>query len=379
MTDLDRLAALLIDERDALLGEWRRRVRRLPSAKSLDTPTLNDHIPTLLGEIALAMSSRDEDPTQAGVESSPPAHGLQRLEDGFDIEEVVAEYSMLRGCILEMAEARDIPMRGSPVRILNRVLDDAIGMAVKSFAEYQALEVQRRRSEHLAFIAHDLRTPLGAITLATRILEARLSASNPDPDALKMVRILRRNTEQLDGLVSGVLKENAQLMAELGVKVERSVFDLWPVVEMIVLDLALLAGRSNTRIVNEVPDGLSVRADATLIRRVFQNLITNAIAYTPGGTVRIRARAPAPGAPVECSVVDDGAGIPASRLERIFDALETDPERDGTGLGLAIVKTFIEAHDGQVSVASVESQGTTFRFTLPCSSAPLPAAKPVMA
>jgi signal transduction histidine kinase len=373
MTELDRLAALLMNEREALLSEWRGRVRRLPSARALDTPTLNDHIPTLFGEIALALSAGNEDAAN-GMDSSPPAHGVQRLEAGFDIEEVVAEYGILRACIVEMGEARGIAIRGRPLAILNGVLDDAIGLAVKSYAEYQAAEVQRRRNEHLAFIAHDLRTPLSAITLATRILEMRLPANSPDPDTVKMMRTLRRNTEQLDALVSGVLKENTQLLTELGVKVERRSFDLWPLVEMTLHDLKLLAGRSGTRIVNDVPDDLTVRADANLLRRVIQNLVTNAIAYTPRGTVSIGARADGEDTPVEVWVTDDGEGIPATRIERIFDVLHTDPERDGTGLGLAIVKTFVEAHGGKVTVQSAEKKGTTFRFTLPRSAAPAPVA-----
>jgi two-component system phosphate regulon sensor histidine kinase PhoR len=64
-------------------------------------------------------------------------------------------------------------------------------------------------------------------------------------------------------------------------------------------------------------------------------------------------------------VADNGAGIPRERLEKVFEALETDPERDGLGLGLAIVKTFVEAHDGKVEVESVEGEGSMFRFTLP--------------
>ena len=69
---------------------------------------------------------------------------------------------------------------------------------------------------------------------------------------------------------------------------------------------------------------------------------------------------------VECSVSDNGAGIPAERLDRVFDPLETDPEKEGgLGLGLAIVKTFVEAHEGTVTVESQEGVGATFRFTLP--------------
>ena len=86
---------------------------------------------------------------------------------------------------------------------------------------------------------------------------------------------------------------------------------------------------------------------------MFQNLIANAIKYTPRGEVVIGARGPGADGAVECWVSDNGAGIPEDRLEIIFDKLETDPEKeDGTGLGLAIVKTFVEAHGGKVTVES---------------------------
>ena len=69
---------------------------------------------------------------------------------------------------------------------------------------------------------------------------------------------------------------------------------------------------------------------------------------------------------MECLVSDNGAGIPAERLDRVFDKLETDPAKEsGLGLGLAIVKTFVEAHEGTVTVESQEGVGSTFRFTLP--------------
>ena len=90
--DLKRLAALITQERTALLSRWRQQVRGLPSAANLSTPTLNDHIPDLLDELAAAFETRsDESITHALLEGSPPAHGVQRFEDGFDIAEVVAE------------------------------------------------------------------------------------------------------------------------------------------------------------------------------------------------------------------------------------------------------------------------------------------------
>ena len=127
-----------------------------------------------------------------------------------------------------------------------------------------------------------------------------------------------------------------------------------------------MAGTASTQLVNVVPEDLAVFADASLLRRVFQNLIANAIRYTPQGVVVIGARDLGAAGAVECWVRDNGAGIPAAELEKVFDQLETDPEnQDGVGLGLAIVKMFVEAHDGKVTVESKEELGSTFRFTLP--------------
>jgi signal transduction histidine kinase len=102
------------------------------------------------------------------------------------------------------------------------------------------------------------------------------------------------------------------------------------------------------------------------LEQVFQNLLSNAIEYTPGGKIMIGATTKSANDVVECWVIDDGAGIPEERIDKVFERLETDPEKaGGTGLGLAIVKEVVEAHGGQVTVESKLEEGTTFRFTLP--------------
>lgn len=109
---LVKLANVIRRERDALLARWRAEVRSLPSAKHLDTPTLNDHVPALLEELAAAFQSpSDKTIADTVLEGSPPAHGLQRYEEGFDIIEVVAEYNVLRGCIYELAENVGVGLR----------------------------------------------------------------------------------------------------------------------------------------------------------------------------------------------------------------------------------------------------------------------------
>ncbi len=366
INNLDKLAALIRQEHQPLLARWRQQVRELPSARHLDIPTLNDHIPELLDELTAALQSRsDQTIPEAICEGSPPAHGRQRVQDGFDIEEVVAEYNILRDCLHDLADENGLSLQGKPFHIVNRVLDGAIGSAVQTYATQRALDVQHRREEYLAFVAHDLRTPLNAISLAARVLELTLPARDISAGTTQMLKALHRNVQQLEWLVGKVLEENANLQTEVGVKLQRREFDLWPLVESLIHDLHPVAGTASTQLINRVPDDLVVYADASLLKRVFQNLIANAIKYTPRGEVIIGAREPGAEGMVECWVSDNGAGIPEEFLEKVFDKGETDPENEGgMGLGLAIVKTFIEAHGGQVTVESKAGVGSTFRFSL---------------
>ena len=349
------------------MSQWRQEVTQLPSAQNLDTPTLNDHIPSLLEELAVALTSRsDETIAEALVEGSPPAHGLQRVEDGFDIEEVVAEYNILRECIHDLADRNNLNLQGKPFHIINRVLDGAIGLAVQTFATQRALEVRRRREEYLAFVAHDLRTPLNAISLAANVLELTLKSGDGNAESSQMLKTMRRNVQQLVVLVSKVIDENTNIETESGTKLERRKLDLWPVVEALIHDLNPVAGTNSTKLVNEIPDDLVAYADASLLRRVLQNLIANAIKYTPHGQITIAAKELVSQDSIECWVSDTGTGIPKELLSKVFDKGESDPKNDGgMGLGLAIVKTFIEAHGGNVAIESTEGVGSTVRFSLP--------------
>ena len=365
--ELIRLAQLIRQEAATLLATWRKEVRELPSARHLDIPTLNDHIPALLEELAEAFETRsDMSITEALVEGTPSDHGVQRLVDGYDIVEVVAEYNILRGCVHDLAVENDLDLSGDAFHILNRVFDGAIGLAVESYASQRAKEVQQRREEYLAFVAHDLRTPLNAISLAASVLGSNLPVESATDENAQMIKMLHRNVGHLQAMVSKVLEENTNLETEVGVKVELRRFDLWPLVEALIHDIKPVGGSGSTALINMIPGDLVVFADASLLRRIFQNLISNAITYTPRGEVRIGAKLTDNASTVECWVEDTGAGIAAHLLEQVFLKGEGDSERvESAGLGLAIVKAFVEAHKGEVHAESREGHGSTFRFTLP--------------
>src|SRR3990167_971370 len=368
-TELKRLAGALRRERHHLLDAWRSQVRQLPSAEGLDVPTLNDHIPDLIDELAVAMETDSrETVVESLLEGTPPAHGAQRLQDGFDIVEVSAEYNIMRACVHDLAERESISMQGEPFHVLNRVLDSAIGVAVAAFSEQRLREARQRREEYLAFVMHDLRTPLNAISLAINYVD-RSAAKPLDPNAENVVwQLLRRNLRQLEELVAKVMAENVNMEEEAGIKIVQRRVDLWPLVESVRLALAPIAEASDTKIENSIPPHLVVHADASMLRRIVQNLVKNAIAFTSGGNVAIAATLLPGDEFVEITVSDDGEGIPPDRIGLVFEKLESEPGRDGSsgmGLGLAIVKAFVEAHCGEVTVTSQMGVGSTFRFTLP--------------
>ena len=366
-TDLSQLATLIRQKRDELLAHWRQEVRLLPIAEHLDAPTLNNHIPDLLEELACELEAAcDETLIEAHLKQNPVIHGLDRLRIGFDVEEVVTEYNVLRDAIQTLAERHDIGVQGGAARIVNRVLDRAIGLAVKTYATQKALEVQQRREEHLSFVVHDLKSPLNAMSMATSLLKRKFPDEVKDEEAVMMLDTIHRNAERLNALIGKVLHEEANLNTITSLRLQRRDIDLWALVEALINDLQPLAENSDTRLTNNIPKDLIVFADAHLLSQVFQNLLSNAIEYTPGGKILIGATRESGNDVVQCWVIDDGDGIPEERIDKVFERLETDPEKaGGTGLGLAIVKEVVEAHGGQVSVESKLKEGTTFRFTLP--------------
>jgi len=358
------LSELIEFHRDELLSDWHREVDLLPGAEPLDGPTITDHIPQLLTELARNLRS---DRTNATVIASPAEHGVQRWRVGFDITEVVAEYGILRTCIYRLAAKHHLPLTIEAACIVNTVFDDAVAQAIKAFATHMTVALQKRREEHLSFVIHDLRTPLQAVSLATTMLER----STPDASKTDLSRsalsTLRRNIGRLDALIKRVLQEEGNLQIGDSPKVEKREFDLWSLVESIIQDLDPIASDAHTTLINNVPPDMTMFADARLLGQVFQNLISNAIKFTPNGKIVVGAEFPNADGVARCSVQDTGVGIDPERLDKIFEKLETDqqPGKRGVGLGLAIVKQIVELHGGTVAVESRVGEGSTFTLEIP--------------
>lgn len=219
------------------------------------------------------------------------------------------------------------------------------------------------RSEVLAQVSHDLKTPLSAILLGARTLLRRGQMGRED--ASRVARI-ERSGQRMRRMITDVL-DAARL--EGG---QRLSLSLAPVRLRSLADACAdeVDGQRGGRTIEcAVPDELPlVWADAARIEQVFCNLLGNALKFTSErGHVRVAAEPCGDG--VHVSVADDGAGIAGEHLEHLFEPFWQAEETaaKGAGLGLSIVSGIVSAHGGRVWAESTPGEGTTMHFTLPCA------------
>lgn len=357
-----------------MLRFWRSKLRDGLERTPADTPEASAHIASLLEDVAAALLQGKKTPLAAmAVDEGTGSHGMQRFQEGFNLIQIVAEYNALREAIQEFADANGVPVTGRMRSILDRVLDKAIGVAVETYSEQKALEIQRQREEHISFVVHDLKTPLSAVSNAAAILDSVIPPEFKNDRTAGMLEIIQRNAQRLNELISRVIQENTRLIRAntepSAVKVEKRHFDLWTLIEGLIHDLQPLTERERIRVRNEAPHDCLVFGDPMLISNIFQNLLSNAIEYTADGEIVIGATNSEAEHALRCWVQDNGRGIPEDRIGRVFERLETDRQgAGGTGLGLAIVKQAVEAHGGRIAVTSKVGEGARFEFTIPAQA-----------
>jgi signal transduction histidine kinase len=215
-------------------------------------------------------------------------------------------------------------------------------------------------------MVHDLRNPLSSISTSLDVL-----LDEPEllqPQQLNLLQIARRNSQRMINLVNEILDvgrlESGQMLLNL---------QTWSLPELIVDALQvqqILARDKNITLESQVPLDLPlVRADENLMRRVLQNLVGNAVKFTPpGGRVTLLAELTTMTSAepiVLVSVHDTGPGIPSEIQAQLFQKFVTGSQKGrGSGLGLAFCKLAVEAHHQQIWVDSLPGQGTVFTFTL---------------
>ena len=220
------------------------------------------------------------------------------------------------------------------------------------------------RQEFLSNVSHELRTPLTAILAFVETLEN--GALDDRESSRRFLEIIRKNASRMHGLIDDILELTA--IEGGNVQLRAAPVDLHFVANEVISSLAAKSSASGITVWNEVPAGVFVFADLRRLEQMLTNLVDNGIKFgRDSGRVTIKYEA---GKRDQITVEDNGEGIPAQHLERLFERfyrVDRARSRDmgGTGLGLAIVKHLALLHGGEVTVESELGKGTAFTIHLP--------------
>jgi two-component system clock-associated histidine kinase SasA len=227
----------------------------------------------------------------------------------------------------------------------------------------------------IAMLAHDLRNPLTAASIALETLELGNDAKEngqPSPrltSALtaQLIKHARTQTKAIDRMITDVLQAARGTGGEFQIQPQQ--LDLGSLCSEVLNYLKGQFQAKSQRLATDIPTDLpKVYADRDRIQQVLINLLDNASKYTPtGGSIEVSILHRTT-QKVQVSVCDTGLGIPDENRERIFEdrfRLERDEAKDGYGIGLSLCQRVIRAHYGQIWVDSVPNQGSCFHFTLP--------------
>jgi signal transduction histidine kinase len=255
--------------------------------------------------------------------------------------------------------------------VLLEGLASQAAVAVDRARQYDELkELDRKKTEFLSMVSHQLRTPLATVRAIIENLYDGVHGPLADEQQEKLKVVLRRVRKEAR-LIDQMLNLSRIQKGKVELALDRS--SLKKMIHNVVTDA--FEDHPDWRKINlskELPadDSLEIEMDVEKIEQVLDNLINNAFKFTPhGGTVTITASRM--GDQVEVRVIDTGIGIPPEEFEKIFDWFyqvdsSTTREFDGTGIGLYIARQFMKAHKGHISVVESRiNQGSTFSFILP--------------
>ena len=232
--------------------------------------------------------------------------------------------------------------------------------------EYEAKEAEQRKNDLVVYLAHDLKTPLTSVIGYLSLLNDEKEISPALRE--KYTGIALDKAERLEGLIDEffeITRFNLQ-----GIELERSRVNLTRLLNQLADEFYPVFAESRLTCELEIPQGLEVLGDADKLARVFDNLLRNAVHYSPEGA-KLAVSAQRDGAQVNVFFRNTGARIPQQQLERIFEKFyRLDSARSsrtgGAGLGLAIAKEIVELHGGTIAASSSDAY-TEFRVTLPAA------------
>jgi two-component system sensor histidine kinase GlrK len=230
------------------------------------------------------------------------------------------------------------------------------------------LDLAHERNRFLRHMSHELKTPLANIREGTELLMDG-AVGELDSNQREVAGILRENGIKLQRMIENLLSFSAWQTSSVGL--DASEFRLRPVVKQVLENQQLTLLSQRVRLDVRVED-VTLIADRSKIRLILENLVSNAVKYSPkGGTIHLKARTS--GNLFILDVADNGPGVPMEDREHVFEAFYTGRAAKstavkGTGIGLSVVLEFVSAHGGTIEIIDGEYAGAHFRITMPINT-----------
>lgn len=372
------LSTFIQSNMDTIVAEWLNFARTMePAASTMSTLALADHAkPILLAiakdleleQTALAQSekSKGKGHRLSAKETAAATHGVLRHLSGFDMIQLGAEYRALRASVIRLwTKEKTAPMDSDAIEDMVR-FNEAVDQAVAESTARYAAEVALSRDTFVAILAHDLRSPLSAISMLGQMLE-RTAISD---DTRAQAGQIQRSAHEMSGLIRDLLEYTRTHLGK-GIPVEPKDANI-SVICMAALE-EVRSGNPKREFFLTVPEDMVGLVDIARIRQAISNLLNNALQHgDPRSAITLSGAAE--GEMLALSVKNMGRPIPAESLQVIFDplvqlsdksAIKLDVASTNLGLGLFIAREVAIGHGGTIDAKSSEVDGTVFTIRIP--------------
>jgi len=352
------LGRVIASQAHAIEARWLERVSQdVAGRRDVELTHLRDGMPDYLAALAKLLSAPHS--AQNGATSwreIAREHGITRVRVGFDIDQLVREFMILRSVIEDFAR-EEIVLSSAQCSSLADLIEAAIATSVAAYVDAREYEARRRQAENVGFLIHELRNPLSAAIGAMEMVTRRATAA---PE--KSLAIVNRSLQRLSQLIDQVLlTETLEARSVEPTRTDVRVGDLLDASTAVARDVARKKGLA-FRV--HADRSATMRIDPELTRSAVQNLVDNAVKYTDAGRVEVSVEDRDAGWTFH--VRDSCPGLSQEELRTIFEPFRRgSTTKKGTGLGLSIARRAIEAQGGSIHAESSEAAGCHFWFTLP--------------